>query len=132
MTRLRSKVSFNRKLAIRMFHTEYYRAQAQNIKTYEFIEKEKGRLSTPRAETVSNIIEHSLNKGLLEGWTSPTARILKGIYEKNKKAVLENREAQTDNLTKILAKPELLMLAYRSIKGNKGAMTKGAEFDPAK
>ena len=39
---------------------------------------------------------------------------------------MAQRETATNsNFLQIISKPEILLLAYRSIKGNKGSMTKG-------
>lgn len=46
--------------------------------------------------------------------------------EKNKKAAIHNgQEVLNTNLLEIIAKPETLLLAYRAMKGNKGALTPG-------
>ena len=58
---------------------------------------------------------------------STTALVLQGIYEKNKRAVVCEKIAPNRRLLSIVSNPETLMLAYREIKGNKGALTPGAE-----
>lgn len=52
--------------------------------------------------------------------------MLQGIYKKNKEGALKEKHITNSNLLSILTKPETLLLAYREIKGNKGAMTKSA------
>jgi hypothetical protein len=125
--KLKATFTFNEKQAIRLFKTDYYRAQAKNIKAYEFIEKEKRKLSTPKWEIVTELIDRYRELGGND-WTSSAGRILKGIYEKNKQGIL-NQGTQTvtnTNLVFLASKPEMLLLAYKAIKGNRGAMT-GAE-----
>lgn len=128
--KLYAKSIFNKDNAKRMMNISYYRAQAINQKNYEFIEKEKARLSTLPWEKITEKIANY--KKLAETKPSTLGKILKGIFEKNKKANLNNKKAINSNITSIIAKPETLMLAYKLIKGNKGAMTPGEEMDRKK
>lgn len=123
-TKLKSKFTFDAKIAKRFSKTKYYKAQAKNMAMYDYIEKEKTRVSTPKWEVVTNLLEKYTQKGLA-GFESSTAKILKGIYEKNKTAVLSKETVINTNLIQVIAKPEILLLAYRAIRVNKGALTKG-------
>lgn len=91
---------------------------------YDFLEKEKLRLSTPRIQMITDFIEYYKKFG--ETYESPEGKILLGIYNKNKEAVLNNTSVNKKNLVQIIAKPETLMLSYKPIKGNKGVMRKGS------
>lgn len=125
---LKSNFKFDKKQAMKFSKIQYYRAQAKNMAAYDFIEKEKLRLSTPRWEKVTQILEYYKTLGE-NNWTSTPAKILAGIYNKNKKAaLLEKKGKMTEvlntKLINIVSDPQILLLAYRTIKGNKGAMTR--------
>lgn len=119
--KVKATLNFDKKEAKRMTKVAYYRAQAKNQKMEEFIEKEKARLSTPKWETISKLID--FYKQLGENNQSSIAKTLLGIFLKNKKAAQKRSTAINSNLVSIIAKPETLLLAYHAIKGNKGAMT---------
>lgn len=123
--KIKSTIIFNKKIAKRFSKTEYYQSQAINMKTYDEIERDKLRLSTPRSDIITGLIDYYKNKA--SSWTSSTGRILYGIYEKNKKAAKGGAPVNNSNLLQVLAKPETLLLAYRAIKSNEGALTKAAE-----
>lgn len=128
---LKSNFQFDKKQAIKFSKMQYYQAQAKSMAAYDFIEKEKLRLSTPRWEKVTQILEHYRMLGE-ENWTSTPAKILVGIYNKNKQtALLEKTGKKTEvlntKLISIVSDPQILLLAYRTIKGNRGAMTRAAE-----
>lgn len=123
--KLRATFDFDIKLARRMADPSYYQAQAKNIKDWEHIEREKVRLATPRHEKITELLEFYTQQGLKA--ESSIARILRGIYNKNRSAARSGSVAQNDNLLPLVASPEILLLAYRAIRGNKGALTQGAE-----
>jgi hypothetical protein len=125
--KLQSTFTFNKKQAKAMCKIDYYQTQARNIKMYEFLESEKSRLATPRSETITTLIEHYKTKGNDE-WESSIGKSLLGIYKKNKEHALKNENAINSNLMNILARPEMLLLAYKQIKGNKGAMTSAGQI----
>lgn len=120
--KLKSTVEFSEKTARRLTDTSYYEAQADYTKNYEFIESEKIRLSTPRSERISELLE--FYKNLAMDNFSSTGLVLEGIFRKNTDAACAEQIASNSNLISIVAKEETLMLAYRMIKGNKGALTK--------
>jgi retron-type reverse transcriptase len=123
---LQSTFTFDRKQAIRMCKIEYYKAQARDMKMYEFIQSEKLRLGTPKKETVTQLLDYYKNLGE-QNWQSSAGKTLLGIYKKNKDAALNKRLVTNENLLSVLSKPETLLLAYKAIKGNKGALTRGAD-----
>jgi len=130
---LKSSFTFDRKQALRFCKMEYYKAQAKNMSAYEFIEKEKIRLSTPRWDNVTDLLNFYRSIGSSD-WRSGPAKILLGIYNKNKAAALLLREGKNpsiDNtkLISIIANPQLLLMAYTAIKRNKGALSKAAYLD---
>jgi len=121
-----STITYDQEIAKRLSKTEYYAAESSNMRMYEFIQKEKSRLSTPKWDYISRLITFYKELGS-DDWVSPTGKTLLGLYKKNKSAAIQGRAATNTNLLKVLAKPELLLLAYRAIRGNKGALTKAAQ-----
>lgn len=134
----KSNITFDRKTAIRLCKVKYYKAQAKNMAAYAYIEKEKIRLSTPRREVITELLEGYRQLGE-DGWASNPALTLLGIYNKNKaqaQLLRENKLSDTltttdsvvnSKLLKLVSHPEMLLLAYKTIKGNKGAMTEAAK-----
>jgi len=123
----KSTITFNQGEARKFCKMEYYIAQKKNLKHYEAIEIEKNKLATPRTENVTRLLSlyKNIGKG---GWASPAGLILKGIYNKNKESATLGNIARNSNLLKVVAKPEVLLLAYRAIRSNRGALTKAAEI----
>jgi retron-type reverse transcriptase len=112
----------------RLLNTDYYEAQSNNQKNYTFIESEKLRLSTPRWEYVTNLLEDFKKEGYEN--TSTTGKVLQGIFEKNKSMVLGTLPfKKTTNIMSIISRTETLLLAYKRIKKNRGALTKGADVN---
>lgn len=122
--RLIATTLFVPKQARKLMHTQYYEATQKNMKDYKHIQMEKMRLSTPHTEYITHLID-VYKEMENDGWESPVAKALKGILKTN---IETNKDLPThNNLHKILGNPEILILAYKMIKGNKGAMTKGGE-----
>jgi hypothetical protein len=119
---LKATVAFDKKIAKSYTKTSYFKAQQKNLKDWDFIQQEKRRLSTPRIQMITEIIQKFKEKGD-SNWQSPAAKTLKGIYNKNLDAVLRQKEVKNQNLLRLVASPEMLLLAYKAIKGNKGALT---------
>lgn len=127
--KLRSKVQFNLKTAKRMVDSKYYVAQASLRKNYMAIQQKKIALATPSWNVITNLLD-SYKRGAMDAINnnnySSAAKVLYGIYKKNKDAAKKKTKIKTTHLIGVISRPEILMLAYRSIKGNKGAMTEGA------
>jgi len=102
----------------------------KNLKQYSYLEKEKGRLATKRLESVSNILDYYRDLELSGEYQSITERILNGIYKKNVEFAKGIRPLKkTQKILQIISKPETLLLAYKRLKGNRGALVKGATLD---
>lgn len=124
--KLKSQIKFNKDIAKRLSNTAYYQAQSKNLKSVEFLEREKARLSTPKWERITQLLEYYKNLGFSE--KSSTGKILLGLFNKNKLEASKYNPKNplgivNGNLLSIVARTETLMLAYREIKGNKGALT---------
>ena len=127
-SRLAATIPFDEKTAKRAMSMKYYKAQNNNMKHYVYIEEEKLRLTTPKWVAVTHILEEYKERGYSK--KSTVGKVLKGIYEKNKMIVLGKAPfSKTTNILQIVAKTETLLLAYKRIKKNKGAMTKAASVD---
>jgi hypothetical protein len=57
-----------------------------------------------------------------KGQNSSMGKILFGLYKNNKDAVLNNKKVINTKLIDIIAKPETLLMSYRAISSNKGAL----------
>ncbi len=128
--KLRAQVKYDPEVAKRAMDMRYYRAQDINMKKFAFIESEKLRLSTGKWKTITDIIM----KYRLEGMNtiSTTGKILNGIDEKNKMMAQGKIPFQkTTNILPIICKTETLLLAYKRIKRNKGALTRASDVDEA-
>lgn len=122
---LKATVAYSKKIAKSYTKVSYFKAQQKNMKDWDFIQQEKKRLSTPRIQMITDIINKFKEKGE-NNWQSPAAKTLKGIYNKNLDAVLKNENVKNHKILNIVASPEMLLLAYKAIKGNRGALTQAA------
>lgn len=120
----RSLFIFKKKVAVRFSNVNYYKAQSKNMRQYVYLQSEKVRLSTPRSERITELLEIYKEKGATT--QSKAGRILIGIYERNKAFIKDGiPPGKHSRLLQLVARPEVLVLAYRYIRGNKGAMTRG-------
>lgn len=123
--KIKSSFHYDKKIAKSFCKTDYYVAQQEYSKRQQYIDLEKKRLSTPSWERIDELIEYY--KDLGNNTSSSTGKILLGIYNKNVRAACNDKIETNSNLLSVLSKPETLLLAYSSIKGNKGALTKAGE-----
>lgn len=130
--KLQSTLTFDKDIAKSFSKTRYYKAQARNMAMYEYIESEKERLKTPRSEELTRILDFYKNLGESGEWTSTCGSILQGIYRKNCDSAKLGKKAINSNLLQIVSNPETLLLAYRAIKSNKGALAKGSDISTEK
>ena len=70
---------------------DYYKAQAQNMKVYDYIQKEKYRIRTPKREEVNEVIEAYIELGQ-HGTPPEPIRILRRICTLNRKVALAARK----------------------------------------
>lgn len=124
--KLSSTIVYSTKIAKRFSKTAYYKAQALDQKSYEILVAEKKRLSTARWEQVTDLLEKYTQLG-----STPVAIALslQGIYRKNQVAATKGTIEKNSNLLYLVGHPEILALAYKEIRGNKGALTKGSFMD---
>ena len=107
----------------------YYKAYSKNMKEYAKLEREKRRRSAKRWDFVTKILDHYKTLGY-DGPRSSAAKALLGIY-KNNIAYAKGHKPfrKTTNVFKVVAKPEMLLLAYKRIKRNSGALALAADVD---
>lgn len=123
--KLRATLPFVKKDAIRNMNVAYYKAFSRNMKDYLFMEIEKRRRATARWDYVTMILENYTAKGY--SGKSGAGIALNGLYKKN--CAMIRREIafkKNTNLLKIVSKPEMLWLAYKRLKGNRGILSKAA------
>ncbi len=106
------------------------------MKAYEFILKEKRRIATKKKDTVKEVIEKWKWR---DGENTPMkTTVLYKIYSKNRNiALLEKIENKWgtnssppvhSNLIGIVSDPAILAFSYKSIRANKGTMTKAHPY----
>lgn len=126
---------YNKGEARKNMNISYYVAQSRNLKDLEFIRNEKRRLSTPKYGLVSEILDRFRNEGFTS--KSNSAKILYRIYRKNcAMARGEIPFEKTRNILSLVARQEILLMAYKRVKRNSGAMAEVPDvnyrrnFDP--
>ena len=125
--KLMAKLPFVKENAQRATNESYYRAQFQNWKDIGFIEAEKKRLGTPRWGHVTKILNGFKQSGFRE--QSVSAKILTKIFQKNKEIAQGARPfTKTQKILQLIARQETLLLAYKRVKRNRGALTNAAEL----
>jgi len=123
--KLKSNFIFDKKIAKKLVKADYYKAQGQNMKNLIHIENEKRRLATPPLKLVTDLLETYKKMGESD-WISPIGSALYGMFEKNKQSILTGKKVINCNILGLVSHPDLLLLAYREIRGNKGSLTPGA------
>lgn len=95
---LKATVAYSKKIAKSYSKVSYFKAQQKNMKDWDFIQQEKRRLSTPKIQLITDIINKFKEKGE-SNWQSPAAKTLKGIFNKNLDAVLKKRKSKKSKNT---------------------------------
>jgi hypothetical protein len=109
-------------IAKRFHSLGYYRSMQYDIRNVSKREKEKIRLRTSKKEDVDLLIEKYKEKAEKE--LSSMNNVLDKIYKKNNLAAMSGAKAPIHtNLFNLICNPTMLLLSYKSIKSNKGAMT---------
>lgn len=127
--KLKATLPFNYGVAKKLMNVAYYRSYSRNMKEYVKIEKEKRRRATKRWAFVTKILDHYKTLGY-DGPRSSAGKALHGIYNNNIAYAKGYKPfRKTTNLVKVVAKPEMLLLAYKRIKRNRGALTPAEDVD---
>jgi nicotine oxidoreductase len=122
---LRSQIVFSKKIAIRLTRSQYYMVLGEDIRNLPSRETEKRKYATPKQERVSELIKHY--KTLYSKKSNGIFYIMKGIYNTNANAATNGHLPPIhSNLLSLVASIPSLIIAYRSIRKNKGATTLGA------
>lgn len=119
--KLIASTKFNLKTAKRLVDNSYYTAQNKNMRDNNIIEKDKISLKTPKWEYISELLNFFRESA--ENNTSTSAKILNGIYMKNVNGSSKNLLVENYKILSVVSRPEILAIAYRAIRGNKGALT---------
>ena len=117
-----ARLPFNKRDARKSMNLAYYVAQSRNLKDFGFLQDEKRRIGTPRWDYVTDTLTRFKNRGYLG--SSVSGYILNKIYRKN--AAMARGEIpfqKTSNILSLVARQEMLLLAYKRVKRNRGAMT---------
>jgi retron-type reverse transcriptase len=111
----------NKELTNKFHDTRYYKVLEDNIENYGKYEKDKKKIRTQKNETITEKI--SEYKKLLKKKSKNLAYKLKRIYKKNQDNVYYKKKIVNGNLLKLLANLPMLMISYKKIRKNTGAMT---------
>lgn len=127
-TKLRKLVSTIDEKDSSRFHKSYayYESLAKNYRITRYLDKEKVRLHTNPQSNVTNKI--NLLTSLAQQDEGGIFAVLKNIYHKNLAATAKRKAPPLHNdILNIVAHPDILIVAYKKIKPNKGATSKGAQ-----
>lgn len=121
---LKSNIIFNKEIAKRYHDTRYYEAMASEIKMLPNKDTERQRYATSSKSRITKLI--SQYKKLLHTKSGNIFKQLEGIYRKNQNAAFHGKTTTPNsNLLYLVSSIPMLVVAYKKIKGNKGAMTLG-------
>ena len=120
---LKSKIKYD-KTKIKQFHdTRYYEKLQDNINQAELIKTEKENLRTRKNEELTQLIDEYNEKR--EEKSEQIAKKLKAIYNKNKECAYNGKNIINAKLLGLVSSKPMLMIAYKKVRKNKGAMTPG-------
>lgn len=124
---LRSQIQFDKQVAIRLSKPQYYLAMGQEILNLAYKEREKRKMSTYICPRVSSFFEKY--KKNFQQKRNGIFFTLKGIYNSNREKALNGEEPPRHrDLLSLVANVPSLLVAYSTIKRNKGALTLGAQL----
>ena len=119
---LKATFLFDKKVALRFHDSRYYAVTGEDIKRQEFRLNEKRRLSTKKRVSVTSIIEKY--KSIAVRKTNSIWSILNNVYKRNAKLAFNNQTpVRHSDLNYLVSQVSLLLVAYKSIRSNKGALT---------
>lgn len=122
-----STITYTKKTALSYHDTGYYQAMSDNVSHYAQKQLDKILLRTNWKDDVSEILKECTTAG--ETRIDPCFKVLQRIYERNIDVAKKEEEPPIhQDLINLVAHPSTLILAYRTIRKNKGALTKGAQI----
>lgn len=123
--KLKSKIIFDKITAIRLTKIDYYKAMADEIKNLPKRFEEKKKYATTNKPTVTKLLYSY--RLLLKKKANGIYNIVKGIYNCNKDAAQKGcLPLIHTNLFSLATSMQMLIVAYKNIRKNKGATTLGA------
>lgn len=120
---MKSNIIYNKKIAKKFHDVRYYISQEDDIMNLQYREDEKKRLKTIKKQDVTDKIKIAIKSRYNTLEKVPI--ILQKIYEKNQKyAFRENSiEPINSDIFSLLHSTTLLLIAYKKIRKNKGAVS---------
>ncbi len=125
---LKANISYDVGIARQYHRTEYYVAMAHDTRNIQKRMLAKRKYSTPRRDHVTKLMIQYKNK--LEEKSRGVWKILRGIYIKNANAAFSNSPPINCHRITLVSSIPMLLLAYRKIRPNRGAMTKAWSLVP--
>lgn len=127
-TNLTANFVYNEKVAKSFHNMEYFASEQNRLNNLVPIEEMKKEMTTKAKENVTEILNYYQN--LAEKEEIKIFKVLQNIRNKNITSLKKGELLPNHNdLLSIVANPYMLVAAYRTIRKNKGSMTK-ASFIP--
>lgn len=127
---LTASVDFQPEVAKKYAKVQYYETTEDDIKNLPNKEAEKKKYATSKKSRVTEILQEykeKINKKIFGTW-----HILQGIYKSNQTHAKKKEIKINSNLIGLISNINMLMVAYSSIKRNKGAGTLAAQLSKSK
>lgn len=126
---MKSNIEYNKKIAKTFHDTKYYENTEFYNKNLEFMMQEKERLKTDDKQIVTDKINEALEKAN-DPNSGKVFRIIGKILIKNQNYAFGKNTEQPINsdLLSLLGDPDLLTVAYKKVRKNKGAMTEASNM----
>lgn len=122
-----ASIVYNKKIAMSFHNTKYYEAQSEYQSSLVELERVKLTLSTSHKERVTTIFEEYKKKG--ESRVYAIHGVLFNIREKTMKAIINKKPLpKVDDILSVVGNINVLLCAYRTIKGNVGALSSAWEI----
>lgn len=121
-TRLRSLIAYNQRNAAKFHDVRYYLSQQIDTRNQEYKLNLKRNLAVTHKKIITEIIENY--KEYAKNYTNKAWLILNGIHKRNVVAALKNEAPPThSDLMGLVSSLPMLLIAYKQVRKNKGAMT---------
>lgn len=124
--KIKSNIKYDKNKVGKYHDTRYYEKLQDNIERAQLLKEEKNKFATQNKEHITKSIEEYKKKK--DEKSEKIAHKLKTIYEKNIQCAYKNKKVINARLINILASIPLLIISYKKVRKNKGAMTPGYTF----
>jgi hypothetical protein len=125
--KLKTTFKYSKKVALRFHDVRYYACMGEEYKHLLYKAQQKMKYSTPKNDTITNIIEEYKEKG--RNQILSVNRSLKMLSKRNIRARFNNETAPLHtNIHQFIGSVTLLIQSYQKIRKNKGYMSRNFTF----